>query len=500
MKNQIFIEMFRMLNILNSDLVLKKISTVEDLKKKYVELRNNLAKVISSDEDLSKNQAEKEKIFKLLVEELERNYHLAYETFKNFNWGEFEKLNKNIYPELWSIMIDKNGDLRRVFDNFPGTVAMMDFHGYTKFSNDIKYNKTPLMEFGETLPAKIKDICKRCRSFVYEIEGDSLIIIGPENPYFVITAVIGITEIAKQMPLFKDSNPKGYFDIDLKNPMIKKFEMNAAITTGGETFINKKGSLIGCVISEASRILKIINLKKPKKSGILISDKVYRNMEKFKNEPGYVGVNLDNISNPYLIDVKGMRLKIREFYLDDKKYIKMCDYYMMELYKLLKIKNPSKWYNIIINYTKLVTEVLKNVNVTAVVDKNEYNSEGLVYILEEFLVRWINRPTPDVARQLIDSINRIYDVCDEVRDAISIYYEYINDNFFIIIAKFEKFYSDILDAEKSKNRKLKLLIDEYNSEIDKLKTRYFPRRIFETVLADSHLLDNISEVPYIGKQ
>ncbi|HBD95198.1 MAG: hypothetical protein A2015_04665 [Spirochaetes bacterium GWF1_31_7] len=500
MRNQLMVEIYKRVNLLNAELSAKKIDSVDCLKKSYIKLKEDVFLIISKDPELEANQDLKGKVVKVINDELDNSYQISYSIFKKFFWGEFEKLNEKSYPELWSILVDKDGELHRVFDDFPVTIAMMDFHGYTKFSNDIKYNKTPLMEFGEGLPAKIQEICRKCHSFVYEIEGDSLIIIGPENPYFVMTAVVSIIELAKQKTLFQNSNLKAYYNIELKNPMIKKFEMNAAITTGGQVFINNKGSLIGAVISEASRILKIINMKKPEMSGVIISDKIHRNMERFKNEPGYFFLSPNSISNPYLVDVKGMRLKIREFFIEDKKYVKICDGYTLELYKLMKLKNPSKWYNIIIIYTKMVVEVLKTVSVNLKIDRNEYTGEGLVYMLEEYMVRWINRPTPDIARKLIDIINKVYLNCNDVKDVIAIYYEFVNDNFSVILSRLDNFYENTLLKEKEKNRKLKILVDEYSAEIDNLKTRYFPRRMFETLLSNSTVIEEISDIPYIGKR
>lgn len=500
MKNQIMVDVFKMIGQANAEIAAKNIDSVDMLKKRFVKLKEDVSSVISKDPELCANQELLSKVIKVVSNELDHCYLSSYEIVKKFFWGEFEKLNESDFPELWSILVDKDGELRRVFDDFPATVAIMDFHGYTKFSKDIKYNKTPLMEFGEGLPAKIKTICRKCRSFVYEIEGDSLIIIGPENPYFVMTAVISIIELAKQKVLFSGNNPKKFYDIELKNPMIKKFEMNAAVSTGGQVFINKKGSLIGSVISEASRILKIINMKKTEKSGVLISDKVYRNMERFKNEPGYTDILSDNVSSPYLIDVKGMRLKIREFFIEDKKYIKKCDEYSLQLYKLLKIKNPAKWYNILVLYTKLVIEVLKYSEITMTVDRNDYSSDGLVYMLEEYMVRWINRPTPDIGRRLIEITNKIYNNSEEVRDMIAIYHEFVTDNITEILIILESFYEKTLATEKNKDRKLKLLFEEYNSELEKIKTRYFPRRLFETLLSNSNNTKDITEIPYIGKK
>jgi len=195
-----------------------------------------------------------------------------------------------------------------------------------------------------------------------------------------------------------------------------------------------------------------------------------------------------------------MRLKIREFFIEDKKYVKICDGYTLELYKLMKLKNPSKWYNIIIIYTKMVVEVLKTVSVNLKIDRNEYTGEGLVYMLEEYMVRWINRPTPDIARKLIDIINKVYLNCNDVKDVIAIYYEFVNDNFSVILSRLDNFYENTLLKEKEKNRKLKILVDEYSAEIDNLKTRYFPRRMFETLLSNSTVIEEISDIPYIGKR
>lgn len=497
MNVQFFIEITKTIDEINADLTARKITTLEKLKKKYLELKNRILHTIDQDNSSKLNKG---KLFELLAEQLEKSYHVSYDIFKEFCWGRFSKLNKAEYPELYELLVDKNGDLHRLHDDFSGTVAMMDFHGYTKFSNNVKYNKTPLLEFGEGIPTKIFTICKQCRSFVYELEGDSLIIIGPQNPYWVLSAVICIMELARQKNFFNENILRNRFGIELKNPTIQPFNMTASITTGGKIFINYHGNIVGSIISEASRILSIINQKKPSKPGIMVSNKISRILEKKKNEPQFFPINLNNLSNPYLIDVKGMRLKIQEFFLESQPYIKMCDFYTIELYKMLKIKNPSKWYNIIVLYTRLAMEVLKNVDVVVPFDEGDRNSSGLILILEEYIARWIDRPSADIARGLIDTINRIYSRSDDVRDVLAVYYEYINDSFILIISRLEKFYEDAISNERTKDKRFKSIYDTYSSETEKLKNRYFPRRVFETVLENSTLIDNMREIPYIGKK
>lgn len=495
MPTQFFAKVQNKINSINNKLLTKEIFTLEKLRESYLEVKTEITKEFRKhNKDLHGEDASQ------IIKTLQSCFKTSLSIYKQCCWGKFANLNKEDFPELYQLLTDKNGDLHRVHDDFAGTVAMMDFHGYTKFSNSVKYNKTPLMEFGESLPAKILSICKKCHSLTYELEGDAIIIIGPQNPYWVLTAVMSIMELARQKLLFKNDDISEHYNLKLKNPAIQPFEMNASITSGGKIFINYEGNLIGSTISEASRILSIINLKKPHTSGIMLSDKVARDLVKATNTPQIHPINLNNLGNPYLIDVKGMRVKIRELALEQKSYAKLATQYSEELYKLLKVTSPSKWFNILVLYVKLTKCVLEKIDISITLEDGSYNSSNLIYDLDLYTAYWHEHPSAEIARHILSRINIIYDKSSDVRDTIAIYREYINDNFDLIINYLDNFYNEILTTESKRDRRFKELCDSYHRETDRLRNRYLPRRIFETVLANSHLINNMQDLPYIGKK
>lgn len=490
-----FADMQSKINEINNQLLTKQIFTLEKLRERYIAIKNEIVKELKrSNEDVHGKDAT------AAIKTLQQSFKTSLSIYKQCCWGKFSALNEKDFPELYKLLTDKNGDLQRVHDDFAGTVAMMDFHGYTKFSNSVKYNKTPLMEFGESLPAKILSICKKCHSLTYELEGDAIIIIGPQNPYWVLTAVMSIMELARQKLIFENDDISQYYNLRLRNPAIQPFEMNASITSGGKIFINYEGNLIGSTISEASRILSIINLKKPHTSGIMISDKVARDLEKSANVPQIHPIDLNNLGNPYLIDVKGMRVKIRELILEQKSYAKLANQYSEELYKLMKITSPSKWFNILVLYVKLTKCVLGKVDISVTLEDGVYNSQNLIYDLDLYTAYWHEHPSAEIARHILSRIDIIYSKSSDVRDTIAIYREYINDNFELIINYLENFYNEILETESKRDRRFKSLCESYHHETDRLRNRYLPRRIFETVLANSHLINNMQDLPYIGKK
>jgi hypothetical protein len=495
MTAQFFAKIQNRFDDINNQLLTKQIFTLEKLREAYLGVKAEIVKELhSNNEDVHGKDAT------MAIKTLQNSFKTSLSIYKQCCWGKFANLNKEDFPELHKLLTDKNGDLQRIHDDFAGTVAMMDFHGYTKFSNSVKYNKTPLMEFGESLPAKILSICKKCHCLTYEVEGDAIIIIGPQNPYWVLTAAMSIMELARQKLIFKEDDISQYYNLKLKNPAIQPFEMNASITSGGKIFINYEGNLIGSTISEASRILSIINLKKPHTSGIMVSDKVARDLEKYNNTPQIHPIDLKNLGNPYLIDVKGMRVKIRELAIEQKNYAKLANQYSEELYKLLKIKNPSKWFNILVLYVQLTKCVLEKIDVSITAEDGTYNSANLIYDLNLYTAYWNERPSAEVARHILSRIDAIYEKSSDVRDTIAIYREYINDNFELIINYLDNFYNEIIESESKRDRRFKTLYDSFHRETDRLRLRYLPRRIFETVLANSHLINNMQDLPYIGKK
>jgi hypothetical protein len=232
----------------------------------------------------------------------------------------------------------------------------------------------------------------------------------------------------------------------------------------------------------------------------MVSDKVARDLEKYNNTPQIHPIDLKNLGNPYLIDVKGMRVKIRELAIEQKNYAKLANQYSEELYKLLKIKNPSKWFNILVLYVQLTKCVLEKIDVSITAEDGTYNSANLIYDLNLYTAYWNERPSAEVARHILSRIDAIYEKSSDVRDTIAIYREYINDNFELIINYLDNFYNKIIETESKRDRRFKTLYDSFHRETDRLRLRYLPRRIFETVLANSHLINNMQDLPYIGKK
>jgi hypothetical protein len=489
-------------NDINFYIFTGKLNTISEIKKQYISLKNSVDQSMPETCTITlegKNVNCKKELYR----EIEKAYSLSLRVFKEKAWGQFAGINPKNYPELYSMMVDQNGDLSRSFDNFHGTVAVMDFHGYTQFSNDIKYNKTPLQEFGDVLPAKIETICQICKSVVYEMEGDAIILIGPENPVYIMNAVLSIIEISRQKPLKQGADPGKSHGITIKNPLMKPFEMNAAITTGGETYINHNGRIVGSLISEAHRILKIINTKKPYKSGILMSDKVVRKLEKSKSSqsvPWHVSPHDFTIGPVVAVDVKGMRLHIREMFLEEKGYIGSSQDYQAKLVDEIKKKSPSKWYNILITYVNLVLTAMKNVKFSIKLGAEELKQDRVKVLLMDKLEAWISQPSAETIYGILKICDLIFRNSEEVKDVTAVYNEFIQENYTFIARTLEDFYEGSMKKETENNPQLKKVVDLYNLELKKMKKRFLPRRILETVLSDENLTSQLMPVPYMGKK
>lgn len=488
------------INKINYMILTKKFDSIADVRDQYLllskEINNKIPDLIEILVDNKKINLKKE-----LLSDIEKSYLISIRILKSFLWGEFAEISKNKFPELFQAMIDKNGDLLRSYDNFDLTVAVLDFHGYTQFSNDIKYNKTPLQEFGNILPQKIKKICEIFKSIVYEMEGDAIIIIGPKNPIFVINAVLSIIEISRQKP-FLNRDPKKIHGYDLKNPMIKPFEMNASLTTGGETFINSNGRIVGALISEANRILKIINTKKPHKSGLLISEKVYRKLEKFKNTKLQLGLDpfSFDITDSFILDVKGMRLTIRELLIVPNKYFTESKTHISKLNTEIKSKSPTKWHKILISYINLILSAIRYSKFSISIGDEDVKQDSIKIILINKLENWITFPTPEIIIDILRMCDRIYNKSEEIKDLTAIYHEYIQENYMIIAKNLENFFDKSLKEEKQNKPAVKKIVDNYYKEMDNIRKRYNPKRILETILSKSNLDAELLQYPYMGKK
>ncbi|HOV15421.1 MAG TPA: hypothetical protein PK771_14130, partial [Spirochaetota bacterium] len=297
-------------------------------------------------------------------------------------------------------------------------------------------------------------------------------------------------------------NPKTFHSIEIKNSMIKPFEMNAAITSGGETFINRKGNIIGTVISEASRMLKVISAKKNNKSGIITSDKVYRKLEKFKDTKtdSHLSIFDFKSSVPILIDVKGMRLNIREIYIDTKCYITENETNILNLTEEIKKKTTAKWYNIFIYYIRLLITTVSNVKCSIKIGDEVYNQDKVKFLLNEKLGVWMRESNPDVIREILNIASILFNNVDEVRDNIAIFFDYIEENYKYISERLDSYYLESLRQEENKNPLLKKLTENYNGEIRKLRNRVLPRRILETILSDVKFTTHLLDTPYMGKK
>ena len=486
---------------INYQIISKSITSILALKKRYFDLKNYIDKTIPKDISLiieNKNiQCNKE-----LQLEIEKQYNISLQFYKVYSWGEFNKLSPKNFSELYLMMVDRQGDLHRSFDDFNGTLAAMDFHGYTQFSKDLKYNKTPLLEFGNVLPQKIEQICNKCKSIVYEMEGDTLIIIGPENPIYIFSAVLCIIELCRQKSFNPNSDPKKFHNIDIKNPMIKPFEMNAAVSTGGKVFINKNGHIIGTLIAEASRMLKIINTKKPNKSGIILTDKTYRKLLKYKNRTSESHISIFNFSvgDPFLVDVKGSRLNIREIFLEEKKYIDDTKEFTRKLSDEIKKKTPSKWYNILSYYTSLILTSMNDIKCLIQIGSENYNQDKIKKILEVKYYEWLSNPGPSTINDILKISSLLYNASEEVRDVTAIYNEYIQENYKFISKRLEDFYQTSLRKETAYSQSTKKAIEIYENELNNLKNKFPAKRIIETILSNDKMNSQLLDIPYMGKK
>jgi hypothetical protein len=486
---------------INHDISNKKINNITEIKKRYLDLKNKISKILPKGiiEVIENRQIQCDKEIQF---HLDRSYNVSLQLFKLNWWGSFSKLNTNDYPELSSMILYQNGGLLRSFDDFPGTVVTMDFHGYTQFSKDIKYNKTPLIEFGNILPQKIEQICMKCKSIVYEMEGDALIIIGPENPVYVVTAILCIIELCRQKPFYPKSDPKLFHGIDIKNPMIKPFEINAAVSTGGRVFINKNGHIIGSLISETSRILKIINTKKPNKSGIIFSEKAYRKLEKFRTTQTGCHVSIFDftVSDPFHVDVKGIRLNIREVYLEKKNYIDDTKEYTTKLAEEIKKNNPGKWHNILSYYLNLVLAGIDDIKSNIQIGSELYSPERIHKILKTKFYEWLSNPAPNIINEILKITSLLYNTSEEIRDITAVYHEFIQENYTFIAKRLEDFYLASLRKEASVSPSTRKNLEKYEQELNNLKVKFPAKRIMENILSSKKVENQLMDVPYMGKK
>lgn len=497
----VLLKIIKDVNEINYYILTKRINSVIEVKRSFLQLKKNIEIRVPTDCNIT-HEGKIANCRKELFEEVEKLYSVSLRFFRTVFWGDFAKLNNNKFPELYQMLVDKDGELLRTFDDFKGTVAVMDFHGYTQFSNDVKYNKTPLQEFGNILPQKIEHICTLCRTIVYEIEGDALILIGPENPIYIFNAVLSIIELARQKPLISDRNPKSFHGIEIKNTLIRPFEMNAAITTGGETFINKKGNIIGTIISEASRMQKVISTKKNNKSGIITSEKVYRKLEKYREMKTDCHLSVFDFksSESILIDVKGMRLNIKEIYIENNGYTHLIEENTVKLIEEIRKKAGSKWYNILIYFVRILVTTLSGVKCSLQVGSEELNQDKIRHLLEDKLNEWIRECAPDTIRNILKISAILFNNVDEIRDATAVFFEYVQENYYFIAEKLENYYLENQRQEEIKSPSFKRLVENYSGEIRKLRNRVLPKRILETIFCDARFANQLLDIPYMGKK
>ncbi len=488
-------------NDINYQIVSRKISSILTIKKFFLLLKKTV------DDTIPKNLVIPYKnknidCYQELNSEIENQFSISVQLFKSYWWGEFSRLSRVKFPELHIMMVDQNGDLLRSFDDFSGTVAVMDFHGYTEFSKDIKYNKTPLQEFGDIMPQKIESICAFCKCIVYEMEGDALIIIGPENPIYIFDAILCIIELCRQKPFNPNSNPKAFHHIEINNPMIKPFEINAAVATGGKVYINKNGRIIGSLISEASRISKIINTKKPNKSGILISDKVHRKYEKYRDTPTncHVSINNFNIGDPFLVDVKGTRLNLREIYLEQRNYIDDTSNTSKKLAEEIKKSTPSKWQNILSFYINLLTACLNDIKCSIQYGKENYSQDKIKKRLEMLFYEWISDPAPETVKEILRISDALFLASEEIREVAAIYHDFVHENYLFITERLDEFYAASVEKECQSSLQTRKNVDAYRKELDKIKQKFPAKRILSTIFSNEKINSQMLDVPYMGKK
>jgi len=273
----------------------------------------------------------------------------AFNLMRRLSWGFFANISPSTHSKLWRelVIADKDfpeaGDLKKTLQISNLYIAMLDIHGYTKFCMDSRKNLSMMHTLDWAIENEIRRISTQCGAISQRERGDEMVVVAASATdalmvtlciidYFGKTDTVGDPEISTKRTGNADALPV--------------FKISAGIT-GGNTqsplIITERGNLSGFLLNSGARLQTRANELSPKESRIMIAKQVMMNYEKENTINKCILVKNDSIYffDTGHIEFKGVMIPTCEVVFDKNERYK--EKFSAEMSKLFAAIRDNLW-------------------------------------------------------------------------------------------------------------------------------------------------------------
>ena len=379
----------------------------------------------------------------------------AFALLKRLNWGFFSNIEPNVHKKLWKELVisDKDfpeaGDIKKTLQISNLYVAMCDIHGYTKFCMDSRKNLSMMHTLDWAIENEIKRISDLCGAVSQRERGDEMVIVAASaTDALMVTLCI--------IDYFRKTNFVGDPEIPTKRTgnaeALPVFQITAGIT-GGNTqsplIITERGNLAGFLLNSGARLQTRANELSPKESRIMIAKQVMMNYEKENVQEKCILMRKDAIYffDTGQIEFKGVLIPTCEVIFDkDERY---KEKFAEDMTKLFASIRDNLWEQRIIQD---ILELL--IKVAQCMPK--------FHITPAAPINGMQTINNDSYVQICRMTMKAYGMDENYHTAVG----YLQ-NLIDISEQVPKFDRLVLDYIRGITKKYKLLLDAYESHIDK---------------------------------
>ncbi len=401
------------------------------------------------------------------------------------NWGFFNQLTPDSYPELWKKLTISNRDypfganLKRNMTITNIYISFIDIHGYTAFCSSSGINTSRLQKLDEVIDTHINRIARSNNVLCRRMRGDEIILAGT-SAVDIVETTVQIADYFSTKRLIKYDK---FIECRSSRPVqLPDMTISAGIA-GGKKFtplvVTSDGDLSGTVVNTAARLQGQANKISVDKNKILTTNHVVGNYirEASSKKETLLSNNYLDFFNAGYISFKGVGVTINEIIIDKNERFRMS--YQKEFIDLIDSLKKNLWNEkIYINLVYLLIAVSKKTP-SFVVSLNEdfpLNNSDFILIAKKALTLFSEKLFIEAIEQLDIIYWHIKN--SSVFDYFTVVYtENILNTYKNIISGYKDNFNKLLEGESRRNmspnerdryNNLKLQSEVYDKLKDKL--------------------------------
>jgi len=379
----------------------------------------------------------------------------AFQLLKRLNWGFFSAICPNTHKKLWKEMVipDRDfpeaGDLKKTLQISNLYIAMCDIHGYTKFCMESRKNLSMMHTLDWAIENEIKRISTQCGAIAQRERGDEMVIVAASATDALMVTLCIIDYFGKTN-IVNDPAISTKRTANAEN--LPVFKITAGIT-GGNTqsplIITERGNLAGFLLNSGARLQTRANELSPKESRVMIAKQVMMNFEKESSGSSCVLSGNDSIYffDTGHIEFKGVMIPTCEVVFDKNERYK--EKFAEEITKLFASIRDNLWeQRIYQDLMDLLTKAAQSMPKFSITPQQPI--QGMQTITNDSYVQ--------ICRQALKAYCRDEDYYLAVE---------LLQNLIYLSEQIQSFDRLILDYMAGVADKYKLLLDAFESHIDK---------------------------------